>query len=369
MAIKKTPDKTLGKTEPQTMEELLSSTNYQFHGLKRGDTVEGVITEITKRSVLVNIGSKTEGIVGEREFEAARGYIKNLKVGDKLSLQVINPESESGQILLSLKRAAFASGWKHFQELKKNGEEVEVLVTQVGRSGLVVECYDLVGFIPNSQIGSGYQKRVNELVDKKIKVKVVEVDEANQRLIFSEKAVSEKEKIAEIQAAIQKIKINDEYSGTVSGVTPFGVFVQVEVNETPVEGLVHISEIAWEKVEDLGELLKVGDAVKVKVIGTDEEAARLALSLKQLTSDPWLELIAKYPPETSVKGKVTKLTSYGAFVEIEPNLTGLLHISKIPAEQKIDVGDVVSCVVEAVEADKRRLSLGLVLTSKPVGYK
>jgi len=357
------------KSKPQTMEELLNATGYQFKGLKRGETVTGVITGISGKAVLVDIGAKTEGLVGEREFDAARDFIKTLKVGDRLSFQVVNPESESSQIYLSLRKSAMSSGWGKLLEAKEKGEELEVLVSQAGKSGLVVESFGLTGFIPNSQIGSQNLKRLNELVEKRIKVKLVEVDEANERLIFSEKAVSEKEKIAEIAKAIEKVKIGHEYEGTISGVTPFGVFVQIKIAQVPIEGLVHISEIAWEKVDDPGVLLKVGDEVQVKVISTDKKAGRLALSLKQLISDPWLELAAKYPPETRIKGKVVRLSAFGAFVEIEPNLTGLLHISKIPAQAKINVGDELSCFVEAVEPEKRRLSLGLVLKEKPVGYK
>ncbi|MDP3955510.1 MAG: S1 RNA-binding domain-containing protein [bacterium] len=357
------------KNNPQTMEELLVSTGYQFKGFKRGQTVEGVVASIAAKTVLIDVGGKTEGIIAEREFETARDFIKNLKVGDKLSLQVINPESEAGQVLLSLRKTAFSTAWKQLAQILENGDEVEVLVSSVGRNGLMIQAYGLNGFIPNSQIGSHYLGKLNELVGKKIKVKPVEVDEMSEKLLFSERAVSEKEKIAEIEAALELVKIDEEYDGKISGVTPFGVFVQINLGKTPVEGLVHISEIAWEKIDDPNILLKVGDEVKVKVIGVDKEAGRLALSLKQLTTDPWVEQAKKYTPDTHIKGKVLKLTAFGAFVELEPNLTGLIHISKIPAEKKIDVGDTVSCFVEAVETDKRRISLGLVLTEKPVGYK
>ncbi|MDO8551647.1 MAG: S1 RNA-binding domain-containing protein [bacterium] len=351
------------------MEELLSSTGYQFKGLKRGQTVVGKITQILSKAVLVDIGAKTEGIVGEREFEAARDFIKTLKVGDEISCQVYNPESDSGQILLSLKRTAFSSGWQQLLRAREIGDEVEVMVTQITRNGLIVEIYGLNGFIPNSQVGEIYQNRLGELIDRKIKVKVVEVDEAEGRLIFSEKAVSEKEKMEAVREALKKVVGDEEYEGVVSGVTPFGVFVQIQVEDIPVEGLAHISELSWEKVEDPNTILKVGEKVNVKVISKDEKTGRLALSLKQLTADPWLEQIAKHPLESQVTGKVSKLTAFGAFIEIEPNLTGLLHISKIPPEQKINVGDTVTCFVEAVEPDKRRLSLGLALKAKPVGYK
>lgn len=367
MAINKS-DKSSNKN-PQTMEDLLSSTAYKFQGLKKGQTVIGTITQLTPKSMLVDIGFKTEGMVAEREFEAVRDFFKTLKLGDKMSFQVVNPESESGQILLSLRKTASSQGWQKLQEAKEKKQELSVIVSQVSRNGLLVEAFGLTGFIPYSQIGSSLQSTLNDLTGKKITVRVVELDEAGEKLVFSEKAVSEKEKILETQKAIKKVKIGEEFQGAVSGITPFGIFVQISVDKTPVEGLVHISEISWEKVDDPNTFLKVGDEVTVKVIGSDEEAGRLGLSLKQTTADPWLNLVTKYPVETHISGKVAKLTSFGAFVEIEPNLTGLIHISKIPAEKKIHVGDEVTCFVEGIEPDKRRLSLGLALKEKPVGYK
>ena len=143
----------------------------------------------------------------------------------------------------------------------------------------------------------------------------------------------------------------------------------IKVGKTDVDGLVHISEISWDKVENLDKMFRVGDEVKVKVIGLDPKENRLALSIKQLTEDPWLGKAKKHPVDSHIKGKVTRLAAYGAFIEVEPGLEGLIHISKIPAETKIDVGDKVDCFVEAVEADKRRLALGLVLKEKPIGYK
>lgn len=367
--IKSSKSSGVSKKEPQTMEELLATTGYQVQGLKRSQTVSGRVTNISLKAVYIDIGAKTEGVVIERGFEAARDFIKTLKVGDQVSAQVVSPESESGQILLSLKKTASSQAWQNLQEAKEKNDEVEVKVLETTRAGLIVEIQGLTGFIPGSQLATSWQGQENQLLDRKIKVRIIEIDEANNKLIFSEKAVSEKEKIAQIGKAIQKVKVGGEYLGTVTGITPFGVFVQITARGTLLEGLVHISEVAWEKVEDLADFLKVGQEAKVKVIGVDKEAGRLALSLKQLLSDPWQERIKKYPVETKISGKVTKLTSFGAFLEIEPGLEGLLHISKIPPEQKINVGDQINCFVESIESEKRRLSLGLVLSKKPVGYK
>lgn len=354
---------------PQTMEELLATTDYQVKGLHRGETIVGKVAAIAGRTVFIDIGAKTEGVILDREYEAARDFIKNLKIGEEIVCQVYNPESDSGQILLSLKRTALSSAWQKLTQVKERNEEIEVLVSEVGRSGLMVSVFGLSGFLPNSQLGASLAGKTGELVRQRIKVKIIEADQENEKLIFSEKAVSEKEKMAQASQAMAKVKAGEEYEGTVIDLTNFGVFVQILVGKIPIEGLVHISEIAWEKVDDPHLMLKAGEKVKVKILNVDKEAGRLALSIKQLAKDPWLTLVAKYQPETHLKGKVSKLTAYGAFVEFEPGLTGLLHISKIPPEQKIEVGDEVACFVEGVEPDKRRLSLGLALTEKPVGYK
>lgn len=357
------------KSKPQTMEDLLASTGYEIRGLKKGQTVEGVITGIASKAVLVDIGAKTEGVVVDREFEATRSFIKTLKVGDKISAQVYNPENDTGQILLSFKRTAFSLAWESLQEAQKKHKPVSVLVKGTSRAGLLAEISGLTGIIPTSQVASIWQGKLNELVGKQVEVEPIEVDREQERLVFSERAVSEKDQIDKAKAAIKKIRVGANYKGKVVNIIPFGVFVEVKVGKVEVEGLVHISEISWEKVDDINQTFKLGDEVKVKVIGADKQTTRLSLSMKQLQIDPWQEKTAKYKVDAHLKGKVVKLTGFGAFIEIEPGIEGLIHITKIPADRKINVGDNIDCFVETVEPERRRLSLGLALTAKPVGYK
>ncbi|MFZ5366512.1 MAG: 30S ribosomal protein S1 [Patescibacteria group bacterium] len=351
------------------MAELLASSSYQIKGLKRGEEREGIVTGISSKAVFVDIGAKTEGLVVNREFEAACEYIKNLKIGDKVLVSIVSPEDHLGQILLSLKRAAYTLAWKKFLEAEHTQEEVEVKVLEATPAGLLVEAFGLSGFIPQSQIGKSCQGKAKELIGKRLKVKVLETDQLQNRLVFSEKQVSEKEKIAKVKKFLGKVKIGQIFEGEITGFVPFGIFVQIKVDGEEIEGLVHISEVSWDKVVDPTELFKEGEKIKVKVIGKDKEGERLSLSLKQTVPDPWQEKVKKYPPESIISGKVSRLISYGAFVEIEEGLEGLLHISKIPPETKIDIGEKITCFVEKIEPEKRRLSLGLVLKEKPVGYK
>ena len=368
-SIKISSKKKTSSREPQTMAELLAQTDYQIKGLKRGEEVTGKIVNITPKIVYLDIGAKMEGIVTDREYEAAKDYIKQLEIGQEISARIKSPETDSGQILLSLRQSSQEAVWKNISQASENDAILVVQGREVNRAGLVVDYQGLFGFIPNSQFAVKLIPQLKQLIGKTIKVKILEFDRDQKRLVLSERLVSEEEKIKEITQMMKKVKIDQEYQGRISAILPFGLFVTIKLGKTEVDGLVHISEISWDKVENLEEMFKIGDEVKVKVIGLDPQENRLALSMKQLTADPWLEKAKKYPVDKHVKGKVTRLAAYGAFIEVEPGLEGLIHISKIPAETRIDVGDSIDCFVEAIEEGKRRLALGLVLKKKPIGYK
>jgi ribosomal protein S1 len=203
---------------------------------------------------------------------------------------------------------------------------------------------------------------------------VIEVDREKNRLIFSEKAVSEQAALKQQTQALKLVKTGDVLEGVVSGIMPFGVVVRVDVATKAdknlfLEGLVHISEISWEKVENPGSYYKTGDKIKVKIIGIDENSARLNLSVKKLEADPWDKIADKYPEGAKIKGKITRLAAFGAFVNFEPGVDGLIHISKIPADKEFKAGQTIECFVESVDPENRRMSLSLALLKKPVGYK
>jgi len=351
------------------MEELLAQADHSLHGFKRGEEVKGKITAVSSKAVFIDIGGKTEGVVAGREYEAVRSFVKNLKVGGKVTARIVSPETDQGQIILSLRRLAASASWEKVTSAHKKGEELEAEITGKTQAGFLIQVEGLSGFIPASQMGAKLLEKKKNLVGERVKVKVVEADKTQNRLICSERQVSEKEKIEKTLKALKKAKPGQTLEGEITGVVPFGLFVKAELGKAEVEGLVHISEISWEKVEDAASLYRVGDKVKVLVIGIDEESQKLALSIKQLTSDPWLGVVKKYPVESKVSGTVTKLAPYGAFVEVEPGIEGLVHISKIPPEQKVNVGDKLDFFVEEIDQEKRRLSLSLVLKGKPVGYK
>ncbi len=364
------PQKTSKSLEPQTMSELLAKTGYQLRGLHKGEEVEGIITEIGKNKMFIDIGAKTEGVVLEKEFELAKEMIKTLKPGDKIRVVIGVPENEKGQILLSLRRTNENYKWALLEKCFKEGKEIEVRGLDVNKGGMIARFMNIYGFIPASQFGRQHLGNLNNLYNKTFKVKIIELDRSKNRLIFSEKAVSEAQALAAQEKAIKLVKVADVLEGVVSGIMPFGIFVRVDVAANLfLEGLVHISEVSWEKVESLNKLYKVGDKLKVKVLGIDHDSKRLNLSIKQLQADPWLEIAQKYPVDKKVVGTVSKLAAFGAFVQLEKNLEGLIHISKIPADFEIKVGNKIEVYVEKVDLESHRIALGLVLSKKPVGYK
>ena len=361
--------KIVSKVKPQTMEELLKVTGYELKGLKKGQLVEGIVTDLTKKMILIDIGAKTEGVVVDKEYEAAKEMMDDLKIGDTVQAYVGSPENERGQILLSLRQAVMDKRWELFDELIKTGDTIEVHGLEVNKGGIIVKARGVRGFVPSSQFGREYLGKLADLQNKSFVVKVIEVDREKNRLIFSEKAVSEKAALANQAEAIKQVKVGDALEGVVSGIMPFGVFVRANLKDLFLEGLVHISEISWEKVENPGVHFKTGDKIKVKVIGLDEKSSRLNLSVKQLSDDPWKKLAEKYPEGSKISGEVTRLASFGAFVNLEPGVDGLIHISKIPADKELKPGTKLDCFVENVDVDHRRMSLSLALISKPVGYK
>jgi len=354
---------------PQTMDELLKQTNYRFYGFRRGDVIEGTVTEKTKKAVWVDIGTKTEGLILDKVIKVAKDFVEQLKVGDKVTVVIYQPESDNGHPLLSFKNTLNDYLWVEFDEKLKTGEPVKVRGKEINRGGLVVETKGIAGFIPTSCFSSPFVGNPASLINHDFEAKIIEVDKEKNRLILSEKAVSEQGLIKEQEEILKKVKVGDSFDGEVTGVMSFGLFVKVKIGKYPIEGLVHISEISWERVDDPSKFYKQKDKVKVKVLMVDKKSGKLNLSIKQLQEDPWLEIEKKYPLESRVKGEVTRLAPFGAFVNLGKGVEALIHISKIPAEKSLKVGDKVNCFVESIDKGGRKMSLGLVLTEKPIGYK
>lgn len=314
------------------MDELLASQDVKQ--IETGDVIEGAVSSVRKHEVWVDLGIHGVGIVMRREI----GHGQTLEEGQTVTVSVIDPELDEGYALLSMRRAAKDRGWDELQRMFDGQEIVEVSPYDANRGGLLVELQGIRGFLPVSQLAAGHYPRVsgadkdeilqklNALTGKPLRVRILDVSRKDNKLIFSEKeAVRD-----DMQARFAQLKVGDEVEGIVTGVIDFGAFVNVD----GIEGLIHISEISWERVEDPRKYVKVGETLKAKIIAIDKD--RLSLSLKQMQEDPWLEQVKAFKKGENVEGKVTRITPFGAFVQLSPAVEALVHVSEMGKEENID---------------------------------
>ncbi len=366
------PKKTTS-SQPETMAELLSQTGYTLKGVKKGDVVEGKITHITPKEITVDIGSKTEGVVIDRELENYKDALMALHIGDVVVAQVIVAENDRGQAVLSLRKSIFEKRWAALSEKQKSGEPVEVVFKEPVRGGILVDFGGLRGYIPQSQLDQQHFKQIDKLNGRKAVVKVVEVDKETNRLVFSQRAISEGEVLAKQKDLLSALSVGETVQAVITGVVPFGAFARINVEKDgqkhEIEGLIHISEIAWEKVDDPNQYLKTGEAIKVKIVSVDPATGKLTLSLKQLLPDPWEHVLDMFEKDSEVRGKVSRVTPYGIFVILSPGVEGLIHISKVSPGEEPKTGEEISCTIEEIKPEQRKISLSMTLTEKPMGYR
>lgn len=382
MTVKKTTNNDK-KTQPAaktasalTMADLLADNDYELKIPKPGDVVTGTVVSVNRKMVVVDIGAKTEGLVVDKEYQLAEDLIADLKPGDKVDVYVLEHQGDAGQLYLSLKKATLDKMWDKVVEIHTKDEPITVKSIDTNRGGMVVVYEGVRGFIPTSQFGRESSGKLESLKGKELTVKILEVDKDKGRFILSERLVSEEQELANAEKALSKISPEDVVEGVITGIKPFGIFVAVEVpleegnddNIGVLEGLVHISEISWDKIDDLNALFQKGQRVKAKVLAINEEHGKLTLSIKQLQDDPWDEFVDKFPAGTTIQGTVSKVVPFGVFVTISPGVEGLIHESKLEGATFV-AGDKVSVVIDSVDTDQHRVRLSLAATDVPVTYK
>jgi len=357
-----------------TMEELLKKTGEEITIPKQGSTIKGVITGISRGAVLFDIGAKTEGVVTDKELELVKDYVRTLKEGDELSVYVLSSENDRGQILLALREESEEWQWSKLEQWMETGKPIEVRGIELNRGGIVarIDKLNLRGFVPISQIGRELSKK-DDLVNKVFKVKIIDLDRKKKRLIFSERQVSEAAEIGKLRDKLAKVKEGEKSEGKIVAVRSFGLLVELKNGLT---GLVHVSEIGWEREVDWDKRFKEGSKLEVMVIGKDLESGKLDLSLKRLMEDPWMKIVKELSPGKKVKGEVVRVNRFGAVVRVRAGhakgragVEGFLHISKIPSGQEPKVGDKIKVVVEDVDVEGRRIGLGMVLETVSVAYR
>lgn len=346
-----------------TMDDLLAQADASVKQLTAGEIITGKVLSLKKHEVLIDLGAQGVGFVPRREV----GFSRALAEGDEVTASVVDPELDNGYSLLSLRKAAKDRGWEEVSAKQEAGEIIEVVPYDANRGGMLVEYEGVRGFLPVSQLSAEHYPRVgssdkdeilqrlNSLINKPLKVRILDSDRKANKLIFSEKEAV-KDGLAK---RFESLKIGDTVNGVVTGVVDYGAFVNVD----GIEGLIHISEISWERVSNPADYVKVGDTVEAKIISIDKD--RLSLSIKQLTPDPWLDEVEKFKAGDVVEGTVTRITPFGAFVQISPAVEALVHVSELGEGDNADPEKVFmlnerkSFVILDIEKENRKISLSL----------
>lgn len=348
-------------TKTLTMEDLLADEPVKQ--LNHGDVVEATVMAVKKHQVWLDLGANGIGLVIRREI--SRG--QKMEVGQTVSASVIDPETEEGFAIVSMKKAAKDRGWDELERVFEDQESIEVQPYDANRGGLLVELEGIRGFLPVSQLSADNYPRVagadkdeilqrlNALTSKTLTVRILDISRKENKLIFSEKEAIRDD----MQARFEKLKVGDVVKGTITGVVDFGAFVNVD----GIEGLIHISEISWDRVENPSDYVKVGEVVEAKIIAIDKD--RLSLSLKQMQDDPWVKEVEKYSKGDSVEGTVTRITPFGAFIQISPAVEALVHISELgdgdgaDPEKIFKLQEKKEFTILEIDRDGRKISLSL----------
>ncbi len=347
---------------------------------QKGQIIEGKIIESQSGFMLVDVNGRAEGIVAGKELKL-EGEKLDKNVGDNVIVYVVKPENDEGLIELSIRRTGVARKWYELKQAKEKDAPIKVKVVEANTGGVLVEIGGgLRGFVPSSQLNNSriyssaninysnkdesikkLQSKLAELIDEELEVMVMEINREKSKVILSEKLVYSETDIQQRKETLETLKVGDNLSGMVTGIAPFGLFV----NAGGLEGLVHLSEISWDKVTNPSDFYKIGDKVEVQVIGLHDNGKKVAYSIKRLKQDPWKELIKKYKVGQIVSGEVKSLADYGAFVKIEDGLNGLIHISELSNKlvkdpsQIVKEGDKIDVMIISISDEDRHLGLSL----------
>ena len=354
------------------METLLNQEGMTLDFPQSGEIRTGVVASLSPSQILVSVGAKSEGVITGRELESIPADERAaLQVGQEILVYVLNAEDDNGNVVLSYTRAQEQKGWGEVEKMLEENATYEGKVDGFNKGGIIVPVYGLRGFIPASQLsisrrmgvtGDTPDQRYARMIGEPISVRVIEVDRKRRRLILSERAASSETRQSIKERVIESLQEGETYSGKVTSLADFGAFVNVN----GADGLVHLSEISWDRVQHPSEVLEVGQEVKVKVINIDREKKRIGLSIRALQSDPWQSKVDKFKVGQLVEGTITRLTKFGAFARLEGDLEGLIHISEIsenriehPKEAGMHEGDVVTLRVIRIDPDQRRIGLSM----------
>jgi small subunit ribosomal protein S1 len=361
--------------EEHPMDALLEAEAYEIKAPRRGEIRKGTIARVSETDILVDIGAKSEGVIPTREIEnLTPEQREEFIVGAEIDVYVVRNLDRDGTVLLSLSRAAEEQEWVDVEELRESREVFEGTIAGYNKGGLIVKVGNLRGFIPASQVSVSRRRRAEGetpddrwggMVDEAIVVKVIEVDRRRNRLILSERAAAREARDVMKERLISELQVGEERSGHVISLADFGAFVDIG----GADGLIHISELSWKRISHPSEVVKVGQEVQVKVLGVDPEKKRISLSLRELESDPWDNIIGEYKEGQLVEGTITKLTKFGAFAYLkgteEYEIEGLIHISELSdrriehPKEIVEEGQTLTLRMINIDQQRRRIGLSL----------
>jgi small subunit ribosomal protein S1 len=342
--------------------ELIPDYDATFPVINEGEVVRGKVVRVDKDEVLVDIGYKSEGVIPVSELSIRRSVnpADEVNLGDEIDALVMTKEDADGRLILSKKRARFEMAWKRIEGAAESGEPVEGTVIEVVKGGLILDL-GVRGFLPASLVDIRRVQDLDEFMSQTLRCKVIELNRSRNNVVLSRRAVLEEERREMRQAILDRLSPGDIVEGTISNIVDFGAFVDLE----GIDGLIHISELSWSHVNHPSELLEIGQEVRVKVLDIDRERQRISLGLKQTQSDPWQQVIDTYQQGDVVEGRVTKVVTFGAFVEVIPGVEGLVHISELATHhvenprEVVQQGETLRAKIIEMDAERRRLSLSL----------
>jgi small subunit ribosomal protein S1 len=362
--------------ESPSMESLLEEQGLSLDFPKQGEIRKGVIATINANEILVSVGTKSEGVIAGRELESIPAAERAaFMVGQEIPVFVIAPEDQNGNVVLSYVRAREEQDWETVERMLSNGESFDSKVIGYNKGGLIVPIGGLRGFVPASQIsltrrtisGEAPEQRWGKMVGEPMKVRVIEVDRERRRLILSERQALQETRETLKDRLLDELQEGSVRTGRVTSLADFGAFVNID----GADGLVHLSEITWDRIAHPNEILKVGQEVKVKVISVDRERKRIGLSMRQLEEDPWMKKVSHLKEGLLVEGTITHLTKFGAFAKLDDDLEGLIHISEL-SEQRVNhpkevvhEGETVTLRVIKIDPERRRIGLSLRKVDSP----
>jgi small subunit ribosomal protein S1 len=342
--------------------ELIPDYESTFPTIKEGEVVHGTVVRVDKDEVLVDIGYKSEGVIPVAELSIRRSInpADEVSLGDEIDALVLTKEDAEGRLILSKKRARFEMAWKRIETAAESGEPVTGRVIEVVKGGLILDL-GVRGFLPASLVDIRRVQDLDEFLGQDLRAKVIELNRSRNNVVLSRRAVLEEERKEQRQQILDRLQPGDVVEGQISNIVDFGAFVDLD----GMDGLIHISELSWSHVNHPSELLEIGQTVKVKVLDIDRERQRISLGLKQTQSDPWQQVVEQYSEGDVAEGKVTKVVTFGAFVEILPGVEGLVHISELAQHhvenprEVVAQGQQVRVQILEIDGERRRLSLSM----------